>query len=387
MKKYVVFISALFALSCQQKKEMNRAEKMNMLGQKYVRLGLYIGLYDSDFIDAYYGPDSLKPVITKQAVFPKDSLIAAVNNLMTEVKSVITADQNDTLNARANWMTGQLTAFGRRIRIFSGELAAFDEESKELFGVAAPVYNEQHFQSLIAKFDSILPGKGDISTRFRQLGNRFIIPKDKIDTVFKTTIAEARKRALAHYKLPANETFTLEYVTGKPWSGYNWYKGNYNSLIQINTDLPISIERAIDLACHEGYPGHHVYNMLLEEKLYRQKGWVEISLYPLFCPQSLIAEGSANFGIEVAFPGNDENVFIRTVLLPLAGLDTAGIDAYIAALSLRKELNYARNEAARGLLNGTMKEPEVMRWLTGYSLFSSDAALKSVSFIRNTAAM
>jgi hypothetical protein len=57
--------------------------------------------------------------------------------------------------------------------------------------------------------------------------------------------------------LPAEESFTLEYVTNQPWSGYNWYKGHYTSLIQINTDLPVAISRALDLACHEGYPGHH----------------------------------------------------------------------------------------------------------------------------------
>ena len=62
------------------------------------------------------------------------------------------------------------------------------------------------------------------------------------------------------------------------------------------------MDRAIDLACHEGYPGHHVYNVLLEKNLVRDRGWVEFSVYPLFSPQSLIAEGTANFGIDVAFP-------------------------------------------------------------------------------------
>jgi len=70
---------------------------------------------------------------------------------------------------------------------------------------------------------------------------------------------------MAHVELPATERFTIEYVTGKSWSGYNWYQGDYKSLIQVNTDLPIYIDRAIDLACHEGYPGHHVYNVLLEK--------------------------------------------------------------------------------------------------------------------------
>ena len=106
-----------------------------------------------------------------------------------------------------------------------------------------------------------------------------------------------------HVELPPDESFTVEYVTNKSWSGYNWYQGNFRSLIQVNTDLPIYIDRAIDLACHEGYPGHHVYNALLEKRLVRDRGWVESSVYALFSPQSLIAEGTANYGIEVTFPG------------------------------------------------------------------------------------
>ena len=142
-----------------------------------------------------------------------------------------------------------------------------------------------------------MPGKGELSKRVNDYKNQFIIPKEKLDTVFKAAISECRKRTLQHIKLPSNENFKVEYVTNKAWSGYNWYKGNSFSLIQVNTDLPIYIERAVDLAAHEGYPGHHVYNTLLEQNMYRKNGWVEFCVYPLNSPESLIAEGSANYGI------------------------------------------------------------------------------------------
>ena len=80
------------------------------------------------------------------------------------------------------------------------------------------------------------------------------------------------------------ESFTVEYVTGKPWGAYNWYQGDYRSQIQVNTDLLIYIDHAVDLACHEGYPGHHVYNALLEKHLGRDRGWVEYEVYLLFSP-------------------------------------------------------------------------------------------------------
>ncbi|MBV8252345.1 MAG: hypothetical protein JO154_07030 [Chitinophaga sp.] len=382
MKNTLWLLPLLLLFACNAGKTKNTGNaQLDLLAEKYVRLGLNIGQYDTDFVDAYYGPDSLKPV-SKQAAFPKDSFLVEVDALKKALQAVATTTDNDTIRIRANWITHQLTAFSRRIKIFSGEYKPFDEESKELFGAVAPVYPEEHFRSLIAELDSLLPGKGPVAERFQQLANHFIIPKEKLDTVFKTAIAEARKRTLQHYALPSTEDFTLEYVSGKPWMGYNWYKGHYKSLIQISADLQIFIEKAIDLGCHEGYPGHHVYNMLLEKNLYHDKGWVEISLYPLFSPQSLIAEGSANYGIEIAFPGDEKTTYTKTVLLPLAGLDTTGITTYFRALEIKGRLNYARNEIARGLLNGNMSDSTAEQWLLNYTLLNREGAAKGLQFIR-----
>ena len=371
----------LFLLSCAKKEQKTEAQQLNYLAENYVRLGLTIGLYDADFVDAYYGPDSLKPAISKSDIFPKDSLLNLVTELRSGLKNSI-EKLNDSSKVRARWMSQQLLAFDRRIRIYSGEFKTFDEESKELFGISAPVYPEEHYKLLLDTLNQLLPGKGTVQDRFQNLANRFIIPENKLDTIFKTTIAEARKSTKAYYSLPETETFTIEYVKDKPWSGYNWYKGNYTSLIQINTDTRIFIERAIDVGSHESYPGHHVYNMLLEKNLYQDKGWVEISLYPLFSPQSFIAEGSANYGIDLVFPGDKKIRFAKEKLLPLAGLDTTFIGIYFKSLAIRGKLNYARNEAARGIVNQTMNDQQALDWLMNYCLYNKETALKSISFIK-----
>jgi hypothetical protein len=194
------------------------------------------------------------------------------------------------------------------------------------------------------------------------------------------SIAECRRRTLLYIELPANESFELEYVNDKPWSGYNWYQGNSQSLIQINTDLPIFISRAVDLGCHEGYPGHHTFNALLEKNLVRDRGWTEFSLYPLFGPQSLIAEGSGNYGIELAFPGDERVEFEREVLFPLAGLDPAEADRYYELLELLGRLEYAGNEAARDYLNGDIDREQAVQWLQDYSLSSPERAQQQVDF-------
>jgi hypothetical protein len=381
MKNIILVFLSMLLFSCTQKEEKSNASEFDGLVVSYVRLGLTIGQYDPDFVDAYYGPDSLRPTASPMTTIPKDSLLQATAELLTKFQAIASTEKSDTLRNRANWISGQLIAFGRRIQIVTGTYGTFDEESKDLFGVVAPTYTEAQFKEWVARLDSLLPGKGDLPARFQQLSNRFVIPKEKLDTVFRAAIAECRRRTSEHISFPAEEDFTLEYVTDKPWSGYNWYKGNYKSVIQINTDLPILIDRAIDVGSHESYPGHHVYNMLLEKNLYHDRGFLEVSLYPLFSPQSLIAEGSANYGIEVVMPDAEKITFTRDVLLPLAGLDTTGIGAYYRAQELKGKLTYVTNEVGRGLINKTMSEEEAVRWLINYGLYRDLAARKSLSFI------
>jgi hypothetical protein len=219
-----------------------------------------------------------------------------------------------------------------------------------------------------------------LTTRYDAFRKAFIIPSDKLGAVFDAAIAECRARTLRHTELPAGESFSVEFVTNKSWSGYNWYQGGSRSLIQVNTDLPIYIDRAIDLACHEGYPGHHVYNALLEKNLYRDRGWVETSVYALFSPQSLIAEGTANFGIEVAFPGEERTVFEREKLYPIAGLDAARAADYNRVQKLVDQLSYAGNEAARRYLNGEIDRRAAAEWLTRYAMSSPARAEQRVRF-------
>ena len=211
--------------------------------------------------------------------------------------------------------------------------------------------------------------------------NRYVIPPARLDATFRAAIDGCRSRALQHVQLPPEETFTVEYVTGKSWSGYNWYQGGYRSVIQVNTDLPIYVDRAIDLACHEGYPGHHVYNVLLEKHLVRDRGWVEFSVSALFSPQSLIAEGTANFGIDVAFPRAERLDFERRVIFPAAGLNADEAERYYEILALVERLPYAGNEAARRYLNGEFDRRAAEGWLERYGLYSRPRAEQRLRFI------
>ena len=114
--------------------------------------------------------------------------------------------------------------------------------------------------------------------------------------------------------------------------------------------------------------------------LVRDRGWPEFSVYALFSPQSLIAEGTANYGIEVAFPSEERLVFERQALFPAAGLDPARADEYYQVQALVGQLEYAGNEAARRYLNGEIDRAAAADWLTRYAMMAPERAEQRTRF-------
>jgi hypothetical protein len=104
-------------------------------------------------------------------------------------------------------------------------------------------------------------------------------------------------------------------------------------------------------------------------------------VYPLFSPQSLIAEGTANYGIEVAFPRAERLEFERRVLFPAAGLDPSKTTEYYDVQGMVDQLSYAGNEAARRYLNGDVDAKGAADWLEKYGLYSRSRAEQRVRFI------
>ena len=383
-----IVISGLILISCTEKKESiiptDLELKMNSIAEDYVKLVLNIGQYDADFVDAYYGPKEWRSNLKSELKFDSTAfktLSSKTDELLNELESLgsYKADELETLRFR--YLYKQLLACKTKIFMLNGVLLPFDEETKALYDASAPTHGDEYFQSAIKELDKILPGKGDVAKRLNDFKSKFIISTEKLKDVFDTAISECRIKTLKHIKLPKEESFKVEYVKEKPWGAYNWYKGNYYSVIQVNTDLPIYIDRAVDLAAHEGYPGHHVYNVLLESNLAKKRGWVEFEVYALFSPQSLVAEGTANYGVEVAFPGDERIKFEREILFPLAGLNPEDAELYYKVLELQKNFSYSGNEAARNFLDGMWTREQTVEWLQRNALRTKDSADKYVSFI------
>lgn len=352
---------------------------MSSAAERYVKLVLAMGEHDTDYVDAYYGPPEWReevrtenpalPVIHARAVALRGDLAA------------LPRPDEPLLALRRDYLQRQTEALIARAEMLQGRRFTFDEESKALYDAVAPTHSEDYFRAVNASIERELPGEGPLVDRVEAFRKEFTIPPDRLDAVFNAAIEGCRERTMQHIDLPPGETFTVEYVTNKSWSGYNWYQGNFNSLIQVNKDLPIYVDRAIDLACHEGYPGHHVYNALLEKHLVDDRGWVELSVYPLYSPQSLIAEGSANYGIDLAFPGDERLKFETEVLYPLAGLPTAEAADYLALQEAMSDLAGARFTIAADYLEGRIDRGRAIALTQTYQLVSRERAEQSLDFV------
>jgi len=354
--------------------------ELDKIAQEYVRLVLTLGNHDKSYVDAYYGPEEIKKEAAADNASPAE-LASRAEMLLAQLPSNI-EPADDLHRLRQHYLKTQLKAVAAHAHhIADASFRDFQQEAMALYDTEPPVQEYAEFEPVLARLEEALPGSEPLYLRVQKFQEQYRIPEDRLEAVFNAAIEECKKRTLQYIELPANESFKLEYVQDKPWSGYNWYQGNAHSLIQINSELTIYIDRAVDLGCHEGYPGHHTYNALLEQKLVKDQGWPEYSVYPLFSPQSLIAEGSANYGIELAFPGGEKTLFEQETLYPLAGLDPSTAEKYQQVLSLVAELKFAGNIVAREYINGKIDRDEAIARFQKYTAMSPEKAAQRVRFV------
>lgn len=347
------------------------------LAQRYVRLALEFGEYDTDYVDAYLGPEEWREEARKN-LRPQEQLAADIADILRELADY--SANSELEQHRLDHLLKNVRAMDTRARMAMGESFSFATEARLIYDVELSDYDMDRFDHLLAEIDLLVPGEGDLAGRVDAFRSQFEIANEKVEAVFQAAVAECRRRTEKYIELPADERYTLELVTGTSWGGYNWYQGNNHSLVQVNLDFPLKIDRAIDLGCHEGYPGHHVRNMTVENRLLKERGWIEYAVFPLFSPAALVGEGSGNYGIELAFPGDEKVKFEREVLYPMAGLDPQLAEQLENLNELASELSFARVSTTRFYLDGEISRDEAIELTRKYGLTSREEAEKRIRF-------
>ncbi len=350
--------------------------ELNDIAERYVRIVLAIGMHDPFYVDAYYGPEIWR---TECEQLPLSALLKAAKTLEGELVALVLVNVDIKLESRHSFLHKQLSSVVYYLGHLLGELGSFDVESAGLYDTKPQKFELCSFESVQDEINILLPGSGPLAERFEQFRSAFIVPQDKIPAVFEAAVDRARALTGAHIALPEDESFSIEFVTDKIWTAYNWYQGNYSSLIQLNQDQPLYIERCLELASHEGYPGHHVFNLLQERDLVRSEQWIEYAVYPLYSPISFLSEGSANYGLSLIMSAQDVIDFERNSLMPLAGIE-GDIEKYHKVLSCYKKLAYLDNLVCEQLTDGHISELNAQKLLIKYGLYTRSRAVQRVKF-------
>lgn len=345
--------------------------------RQYLRLVLEIDKHIDGYIDAYNGPIALQDDVAARKKRDPAALLNDLRRLREQIP------QEDT--QRAAYLTAVLRAVACTLDLLQGKSISYLDEVTRIYDVEPEPVNEAIFTDAHRELDTLLPGTGALADRLEARRKRYYLPREKILPMLQLARDEARRRTLALFDLPGDDGVEIELTEDQPWGAYNWFLGDGRSLIQFNTDTPISALGLISTFAHEGYPGHHTEHMLKERRFVREKGYGEMAAALLHSPSAVIAEGIATTAVEIIFPDDSHHAWTRDVLLPAAGIETEETAEEIRRINRAGcALRYASGNAAILHHTGQLTPEETVAYLQEYGLRSPQRAEKGLEFITHS---
>lgn len=367
MRMTALLAGLILVTACTGETERDASATLDPLAESYVKLTLALGEHDPDYVDAYFGPAEWREMAAQNPRSLAEIATQAVT-LAQEVRSVQVPADDYLLTLRQDYIASYLESLATVAQMRDGLELSFDEESKRVYGFVAPTYPVEHYAAALDVIDGILPGDEPLHERVYDFDLQFRLEPDDVEAVVRAGIEECKRRTLQHMILPEREAFVLELVEGNPWGAYNWYQGNFQSLIQVEMSQPKPIGTSMTYGCHEGYPGHHAFSSLLDKNFLQDRAWIEFAVLPLYSPQGVIFEGTGDFAERVAFPGDSGDSFLREVILPMTGKEDVDLETRRKLAAAKHELRYAGIEAARKYLDGEWDRSQTEEWLSRYAL-------------------
>lgn len=373
LKKIYLILIVIILNSCDI---FEREIDLNESAEELVTITLKLGELDPDLVDSYIGIQELDSNEDIRLELIEKDLKNLYNGLIKVIPS------NEIGNQRKNYQLAILKSLEYRIKLLKGDNDNFLRECEKVYQFKPSLRPFSYYDSLLVELDSQIPGQGNLIDRYSKYRNKFIVKNDHLDSSFRKALNYAALKTKEYIKMPMEEGVTVEYMEGAPWSAYNWYKGNYNSLIQVNKSVDIHFEKILDLAAHESYPGHHVYYTKREKNFYKDSGFVEFSIYPLYSPVSFLAEGTAEYGIDLVFPENEKIDYIYNNLVDDKGLTKDELKKYISILDIFEKLDEVIINISQKYLDGEIRIEEAVRMLRKYGLESEISAIRRMNFVR-----
>ncbi len=350
---------------------------MDEIGRAYVALGLRINEHFDGYVDAYIGDEAVKEAVLAQGARSVPELRADAERLAARIAA------EPLPEPRKTWLQKQVEAMKTTLARLDGEIVPFREEVRRCFDIAPDRIPEDEFEAAIEEIDRLLPGDGDLPDRVEAWKAQSEVAEDKVLPLLNMAADEARTRTLTIVELPKGEDVDIRLVRNQPWSGYNWYLGNYRSRIDVNVDLPTRVYQILPLMTHEAYAGHHTEHVMKEKTLYRGKGWEEFSMFLLNTPECVISEGIGNVALDMLFPEEELVAWLRDRLYPAAGLDGDTVERDRAlGRAFRKLAGISGNVAFMAHEDGR-SDDELVAYIQKYGLRTENEARLSLRFVRS----
>jgi len=339
---------------------------------EYVRLGLRFDRLESGFVDAYTGDPRIRAAVEDEPAPTPQQLRDQARGLLAELPSAGLPED------RVEFLRGQLTGLECTARKMSGEPVGFVDEVRSYFQVDVHLGDPAVYAAAHEELERLLPGSGTLAERFAVQRRREECPPDRLEEAVHALSSALRDEVRGQYGLPEVETVRYEVVTDKPWSGFNYYEGDFCSRVAINADLPHRLGHLPHLVAHEAYPGHHTEHCRKESGLVERNGRTEHTVFLVNTPECLMAEGLADLGIQASI-GDGWGPWAEEILADL-GLRLDGVLAERVA-SAAAPLNRVRQDAAILLHDRGADADEVSAYLQRWSLVSAERAAQQIRFL------
>lgn len=341
------------------------------LVNEYLRLGLAFDRLEEGFVDAYTGdPELRRAVDNAPAPQPRELARRAVELREGLADAGLSPERTEFLDVH-------LRALDCSARKFAGDDIGFVEEVRAYFDVDIAPGDVEDYREAHERMDEVLPGDGPLAERVAAHRKADEIPPERLSACVEAFSSALRELVRARYPLPDHEHVTYEVVGDKPWSGFNYYLGNYHSRVAINSDLKQHMAQLPLLIAHESYPGHHTEHCRKEAGLVAA-GQAEQTLFLVNTPQCLMAEGLADLALR-AIVGPGWGKWAQEIYADL-GLRFDGERAERLSNASAKLLG-VRQDAALLLHDRGKSADEVAEFLQRWSLVTPDRARQSLRFL------
>ena len=339
---------------------------------EYCLLGLRFDRLVEGFVDAYTGDPALKRTVDDEPAPDPSALATAAAELRAELGSA------DLEPQRRTYLDAQLRGLEASGRSLAGQPMGFVDEVEAYFEVRPSMGDPAAYAGAHAELDRLLPGPGTLAERYLAYRKADEIPPHRLEDVVRALSSALRDRVRTSYGLPEPETVEYDVVTDQPWSGFNYYLGDYRSRVAINADLPTRLADLPHLIAHESYPGHHTERCHKEQLLVEGRQWSEQTIMLVNTPECLMAEGLADLGLRVAV-GDGWGAWAQEIFADL-GLRFDGALAEAVARA-RAPLGPVNQDAALLLHDRGASQDDVVAHLCRWALVPEERARKSLQFL------